>query len=307
MLRAAGLKAYALKVVDRERNVFDPALLSLDQFDDTIVDLVSNGQDLLLDPGEKMCAFKQLSWHHALAGAMRQSPNGPGLVSTPDLDHLLNTTLRIGQVTIQPGGAITGLLLVKMTGQEALRWRQFALRNDEEELKKEFDRELSGLVPQGANAHVTGFAGLDAPDAELVATVTLGGSLGAPTAKRLMLPGFLFESRSIEPFVKEEKRQEPIDMRYGGKVTEQITYHLPEGMTVEGAPADAVESWGTHARFVVRTVPSPGQIVVARQVERAPSVIQADQYQDLRGFYQKIATSDQQQLVLRAAQERTGQ
>ena len=307
MLRSAGLKAYALKVVDRRRNVFDQALLSDRQFDDTIVDLVSGGQEILLDPGEKMCPFKQLSWHHALAGAMRQSPSGPGLIVTADLDHVQNTTLRSGEVTVQPSGVITGVLTVKMTGQEALRWRQTALRNDEAELMKEFDRELGGIVPDGVSAHVSRFVGLETPDDNLVAVVTLGGSIGAPTSKRLILPGFFFESRSNEPFVKQEKRQSPVDMRWGSKDTEQITYHLPGGMTVEGAPVNATEIWGTHGRFIVRAIPSPGQIIVARQVERSLSQVPADQYQDLRGFYQKVAASDQQQLVLHISQEGTVQ
>src|ERR1039457_199444 len=37
MLRAAGLTAYAVKVVDRDDRIFDPSYLSLDQLDSTLV------------------------------------------------------------------------------------------------------------------------------------------------------------------------------------------------------------------------------------------------------------------------------
>ena len=63
--------------------------------------------------------------------------------------------------------------------------------------------------------------------------------LGTATSKRLLLPGFFFEARDTLPFVSQEKRLEAVDMHYGERVSEQITYHLPDGMTVEGAPPDA--------------------------------------------------------------------
>ena len=99
-----------------------------------------------------------------------------------------------------------------MTGQEALRWRQAALRNDDDELKKRFDRELERLVPDGVVAQVNRFLALDQPDGNLIAMVKVHGSLGTATAKRLLLPGFFFATRARVPFVNEEKRLEPVDM-----------------------------------------------------------------------------------------------
>ena len=51
MLRAAGLSASAVKVVDRDRGVFDPSYLSMDQFDTTLVALSTGGMRIVLDPG----------------------------------------------------------------------------------------------------------------------------------------------------------------------------------------------------------------------------------------------------------------
>ena len=61
-----------------------------------------------------------------------------------------------------------------------------------------------------------------------MAVVDLKGSVGMATARRLILPGFFFETRGHTPFVNEEKRREPVDMHYGDRVTDQVTYHLPE-------------------------------------------------------------------------------
>jgi Domain of Unknown Function with PDB structure (DUF3857) len=306
MLRAASLESYAMKVVDRDRALFDPTYLSTSQFDDTVVLLDSGGQEIVLDPGEKMCPFQTVSWRHSGAGGMRQTASGATFAKTPDPDFRGNSILRSGNVTLDQRGAVSGEITIAMTGQEALRWRQSALRNDEAELKKSFDAELQGEVPAGVEAHVDRFVNLDHPDGSLAAVVKISGAMGAATGKRLLLPAFFFASRAREPFVQEASRQEPVDMHYGDRVTDQITYHLPPSMTLEGAPQDASQMWPGHALYVAKTKPAPGQVLVARSVARAFAVLQPSDYQRLRDFYVKVAAGDQQQLVLRNAQEANG-
>ena len=308
MLRAAGLNAYAMKMVDRSREVFDDQYLNANQFRDTLVIVTAGGQDILTDPGEKMCPFQTVNWRHSLTAGMRQQPNnGAGFVQIPELNYLDNTTTRTGEVSVDEHGKVAGDLQVAMKGQQALSWRQSALRNDDAEVKKQFDRVLSTELPEGVEAHVDHFLGMDTPDTNLIAMVKVTGNLGAATAKRLLMPGFFFSSRASAPFVKEEKRETPVDMRYGDKVIEQITYDLPAGAAVEGAPADNSQTWAGHARYIVKTKATPGQIIILRQLERAFSQAKPEEYQDLRGFYQKVAAGDQQQLVLRVAQTAGGQ
>ncbi len=71
-----------------------------------------------------------------------------------------------------------------------------------------------------------------------MAIVKVTGTLGTATSKRLLLPGLFFETRGHAPFVNEEKRLEPVDMHYADLVTDDVTYHLPPGAAVEGAPQD---------------------------------------------------------------------
>ncbi|MEI9969042.1 MAG: hypothetical protein WDM87_10580 [Terracidiphilus sp.] len=141
---------------------------------------------------------------------------------------------------------------VVMTGQEALLWRQTALEVDATELKKQFDRGLGKIVPEGTEAHVDHFLGLDDSSSLLMAVVKVTGTIGSATAKRLILPGFYFETREAEPFVNEETRLEPIDMHYGEQITEQLTYDLPASVSLEGAPQDTRVSWEGHAVYVVK-------------------------------------------------------
>lgn len=302
MLRAAGLTAYAVKVVDRDRSVFNTAYLSLDQLDSTLVALSIGGKEILLDPGEKMCPFQTVSWNHSGAGGIGQSAQGPSLITTPGQQYADNATERLGDVFIDAQGGVSGRINIIMNGQEALRWRQKALQEDETELKKEFDsEELDGKVPEGVEAHADHFIGLSDPYADLMAVVMVKGAMGTATAKRMILPGFFFESRAGVPFVKEDKRVIPVDMHYARRVTDEITYHFPDGATVEGGLEDSTIPWPNHAALISKAVAQPGQITVRHTMLVGFTFVKPEEYQDLRAFYQKVAGTDQEQLVLDVA------
>lgn len=301
MARAAGLTAFAIKVVDRNRALFDASFMDTDQLDDTLVLVGINGKGVLLDPGEKMCTFGQVSWTHSDAGGMRQSSDGPGFLRTPGQLYTDNSLDRSGDVTIDPNGGMTGYFTFTMRGQEALRWRQRALENDPDELKKQFDKWIQPMMPQGVEAHVDHFLALNDPNANLMAVVKAKGTLGTALPKRLLLPGLFFESRGQEPFVKEAKRLEPVDMQYAEQTNDDVVYHLPAGYTVEGAPQDANDLWKEHAQYILKSQATAGQITVDRLLARGFDLAEPKDYQDLRGFYQKVAASDQSDVVLTLA------
>jgi ligand-binding SRPBCC domain-containing protein len=298
MLRAAGLKAYAVKVVDRDKGIFDPRYLDADELDSTLVMLSTGGRLILLDPGEKMCPFETVNWRHSFAAGLGQSAQGPALTVTPQQQYADNIVRRTGTLALDAQGGVTGQIQIAMTGQEALHWRQTALENDQTEVNKQFDEELETIVPEGVHAHVDHFVAIDDPNASLVAVVNIDGTFGVATARRLVIPSFFFETRERIPFVHEEKRMELVDMHYASRVTDQVTYRLPAGMTVEGAPRDTDISWPDQALFVAKSLTQASQITIAQTLTRAFTIIKPEDYQELRGFYQKVATADQQQIVL---------
>lgn len=298
LARAAGLNARAMKVADRQQRLFDATYLFPDQLTATLVMVNIDGKDLTLDPGEKMCPFGLVHWRHALAGGFMQSNEGKYAGMSPAQPYQENKSSRTGDIQLDAHGAVTGSFSILMTGQDALDWRQMSLRNDDAEVKKQFDRWLEDVVPQGVQAHTDYFSGMNDPDTPLIANVSVSGTLGALTGKRLVLPGFFFETREQEPFIHEEKRQTSVDMHFGRQVIEHITYHLPVGMSVEVAPKDDRISWPNHAILVTKSTQDAGQITVVRTLARAFTFAKPEEYVDLRSFYQKIAASDQQQMVL---------
>jgi hypothetical protein len=298
MLRTAGLTAYDMKVVDRSQRVFALGDLDFDQLDDDIILLTIAGKEYLLDPGEKMCPFQTLSWKHSGSVGIHQGDNVREFGIIPEQNYNANKTIRTGDIYLDEQGAITGNLNIVMTGQEALYWRQTALRNDLGELKKQFDDKLQSIVPVGIEVHVDHFLGLDDPDVNLIAFANVHGILDASSTKRLMIPAFFFESRAAHPFVALEKRSQLVDMHYPEQILNQIVYHLPPSLTIEGAPPDNKFAWEGHANLTTKSVVAPGQVTVARILSRGFTTVKAEDYMDLRAFYQKVAAADQAQLVL---------
>jgi hypothetical protein len=301
MLRAAGLTAYDMKVVNRDHGVFDPTYLQFDQLTDDLIILNLAGKEVALDPGEKMRPFQVVNWRHSGANGVRQSAAGPEIASSPLQPYTANTLLRSGDLNVDDHGAVTGRFTFVFSGQEALNWRQAAIENDLDEVTKRFDRTLKAICPDSVEAHLDHFLGIDDPNVNLMAIVKVEGTLGTSTAKRLLLPGFFFETKEGHPFVNQEKRLEPVDMRYADQVTDKIVYHLPADLVVEGAPLSASIPWPQHAALATKATPAPGQVTIVRQLSRAFTLVKPEEYQSLHDFYQKVATADQQQLVLTAS------
>ncbi len=299
LARAAGLQADGLKVADRSQEIFDPNYLSLNQLDDLLVVLHIDGKDIYLDPGQKLCPFGQLAWSNTLAGGLQQNANRP--VYTPQNGIKDAITAHAADLTLDAHGAVNGTVKILMNGPRALYWRQLSLTTDPEEVKKQFNESLHGLLPDGVVGEVIGFQGLDTSAGYLAAAVKVSGQLGTATGKRMLLPGFFFSTGAHAQFAAEEKRTAAVDLHFAEQVIDDAIYHLPAGYTVEGAPQPAQLPWPDHAALVVKTASGPGVIDIKHIFARAFVLLDPKEYPVLRDYYQKIAATDQQQLVLTAA------
>jgi hypothetical protein len=301
MARIAGLNSYALLVCDRNRAIFNSYYLSMRQFSDVLVTVSLNGKEIPLDPGKKFASFGELDWRHSMTSGLHQTDKGTVLASTPAIPVKQAATLRVADLTVSKDGSVTGTVRISMNGPAAVYWRELAVENDEDEVKKRFNESLRSQVPDGVTAEFDHFLGLEDYHSQLMAMVKISGNMGTATGKRMFVPGLFFASRAKHPFVEQEKRETAVDMEYGDVVQDDVTYLLPEGLGIESAPADATIPWTGHAAFQVKAVSAANQITVKRTFVRAFTILEPKEYPDLRDYYQKIATVDQQQLVLTAA------
>jgi hypothetical protein len=303
LARTAGLKAWPMQVVNRDRAIFEPTYLSTSQLDDYIAVVQIDGKAVYLDPGQKMCSFGNLHWKHELASGFSLADKEAVIATTPSGPAKSSDLQRAADMTIGEDGKVEGSARLAMTGQEALYWRQLALERDRIEVIKEFSEWMRGILPEGVTADIDGFESLDGYDSNLIATAKLSGTLGAVTGKRLILPAVFFASRGAQQFVAQETRTTPIDLRYSAMEEDEVTYRLPAGVTLDSAPHPADISWGDHASMSIRSSVNAGSIKVTRTFIRNSILLNFGYYFYLRDFYLRMSTAGQQQIVLTRAKK----
>ena len=301
LARAAGLKAWPMKVVDRSRAFFDASVLSVSQLDDYIVIVEIGGTEVYLDPGQKMCPFGMLHWKHTLASGLRLSDKGPSLAYTALGTYKDAVVQRSGIIDVDEHGGAKGSVQFTIDGPDALYWRQLALQNDVEEVKKQFNESMREYLPDGVQGDFDHFLALDDSTANLIAFIKISGNLGTATGKHFFLPGLFLESSAKHPFVAQDKRDIPIDLRFARLEQDDVTYNLPPGFNVESTPQSATIAWPGKAVLKIDATTNPGSVKVVRTFARNFALLPATDYSDLRNFYLKVATADQQQLVLTRA------
>ncbi len=303
MARAEGLEAYGMKVADRNLRIFDPNYLSLSQLDSLLVVLRIDGKDIYTDPGQLYCPFGQLAWSHTLAGGLLEGLKGPTF--TPQNLTKDAVTAHTADLTVDPHGAITGTAKILMNGPTALYWRQLHKTADTDEVKKQLNESLHSFLPVGVEGEVAELQGLDTSAGYFTVVVKVQGQLGSATGKRLLLPAFFFSSAHTQ-FVSEDKRDNAIDLHFAEQSIDDVVYRLPAGFAVESAPPSSQLPWPEHAALVVKTQPGAGTIEIKHIYARAFVILAAKEYPALRDYYQKMATSDAQQVVLAAAATPSG-
>lgn len=297
LARAAGLNAWPMQVVDRDRAAFEPTNLNMDQFDDTIVVVTLDGKDVYLDPGEKMCAFGALHWKHELTKGMRLRSGGASIEETPAGPPKAAAIERMADITLDERGDVSGTGRILLGGQEALVWRQLALLEANDELSKDFNDYLSESLPDGVRGELVSFDGLADYESNLTAHIKISGNLGTSTAKRIISPAYLFESRSKQPFVEDRTREVPVDLHYATVEQDDVTYHYPPAIKVASVPHDDTMEWTGRISFTMKLNQADGAVNVKRTFVRTAAVIDGSMYTNLRYVYQRLSNDDRGQIV----------
>ncbi|MBT9329994.1 DUF3857 domain-containing protein [Paracidobacterium acidisoli] len=298
MVRAAGMKAYAMAVTNRDESLFNAGYLSWRQMDDEIVIVNAGGKEEYFDPGQRYCEFGKLSWKHTETAGIRQTDNGTEITTTPGLSYKDNATRRYADIQLDPDGKVHGDIRILFAGAQALRWRHAALRNDEEEVKKDFEDELQRVVPPGITVKTDHFVGLNDYTTALMVMANISGTMGTATGKRVFLPGSFFEAGE-KPRFPETTRETPIDLNYASDVADQVTIKLPANMTVESTPQDTDIPVQQLADYVEKCRIAGNSINYGRAMLIGTDLFYAKEYTTLRDFYQKASAHDQEPLVLK--------
>lgn len=219
------------------------------------------------------------------------------MIETPLDNYKEESVKRVADLTLDEQGEATGTVKLTYLGDPALHWRQEALKGDDTSLNLDLRSNLERMLPGGMEVRVTNVTGLSKPDQPLVVDYSVKGAVGTPTGKRLLITGNLFEVNA-KPVFPDSKREQAVYMHHPSFVQDAVRFKLPATMTVESAPKEDAAIVPGSIGFTASSKQSGSSITMFRNVTIAKHIFLTKEYPDLRGFYGKLETRDQEPLVL---------
>jgi Domain of Unknown Function with PDB structure (DUF3857) len=305
MARAAGFKAYAMRVTDRDSSVFVPGYLSFGQLSDTIAIVVVDGKEQFFDPGQRYCAYGHLAWKHTMTQGIRQNDSGAVLGETPAEPITASRTQRVANLNLDQHSEVTGTVKMTWTGDPALNWRHAYLKGDATSLNRDLRTSMEAMMPNGMDIKVQSIDNLEDYEKPLQINYTVKGPIGSPTGKRLLPPGDLFEANS-KPTFPHAKRETNVFFSYSHVVLDALRINFPATFSLESSPASEQLLYQKFAQYVLKTETTPTSVTIRREFDLGNLFYKIAEYPDLHAFYNKFETKDQEPIVLKVAAQSPG-
>lgn len=301
MARAAGMKAYVMFVTSRSHSLFNSSYTSFSQFDDEIAIVNVDGKEQFFDPGQRYCPYGHLAWKHTIVGGLRQTEGGgTALVGTPGESYKASRAGRIADLSIDEHGLATGTVKLSWTGAPALTWRQNRLRGDDTSLNNELRQHVEHMMPNGMEVKVGTIEHIQDYEQPLTVTFQVKGQIASSTGKRLIVPSDIFETNTTPAF-PHEKRDMAVYFEYPVAIQDAFRITYPATLNLESQPVDVDLPLGKTAAYTMNAKASSNSLTVYRNLTRGEFVYLPADYADLRAFYNKFETKDQEPIILKAA------
>jgi Transglutaminase-like superfamily/Domain of Unknown Function with PDB structure (DUF3857) len=306
MARAAGMKAYVMGVTNRDRSIFLAGYFSLSQLDDDIAIVNIDGKDQFFDPGQRYCPYGQLAWKHTIVQGLRQVDGGSAFGDTPGSPYKNQRVDRVADLTMDEHGEATGTVTMTFQGSPALRWRQSYLRGDETSLKHDLQTSVEKLLPGGMDVKVSSIQQLEDYEQPLIVKFDVKGQIASSTGKRLLLPGDIFEANA-KPTFPHEKRDLAVYFEYTRAQLDAVRVKFPASLAVESVPAGQDLPYQKTAMYSLKSETTATSVTVRRNFLLGDMFFPKEEFPQLRAFYTKLETKDQEPVVLKVAAGAGGQ
>ena len=297
LVRAAGIPAYPMWITARRSDIFEKNFLSTDQLDSYLAVITLDNKEVYLDPGTKFCPYGLLYWDHTNAEGLKETANGAELGHTPMPHYKDAVTKRVARLALDDAGTVNGTVAVGFFGQEAVIRRIEASRTDDVGRTRLLEDEVKSWLPSNAEVTITKQPDWNNPDLPLLANFKISTPILASGGKRVLLPTNIFEFGRPAMFSHNE-RQYPIYLEYPTFESDDIRIKLPDNLLVESLPPNEHEK-ADYALYGVERKQDKNELIVAREFAIGAFFFQPTEYKALKGFYDKIKESDEQQALLK--------
>ncbi|HLH09077.1 MAG TPA: DUF3857 domain-containing protein [Terriglobales bacterium] len=300
LVKTAGIPAYAMRVSDRSERIFDKGYLSHNQFDAQLAIVQLDGKDVYLDPGSKFAPYGLVNWRYTSSGGMRQSANGVQFGESPAPSYMQAITKRLVRLALKDDGSAEGTLAVMFAGQEAIIRREDGSRTDEEGRKKMLEDEARSWLPGNAQVTLTKAPKWDDIESPLIAEFKISTPMAVSAGHRWMIPVDILQVNETAMFPHAE-RVNHVFLNYPFRHIDDIGITIPANMSVETLPKSEDVKLAYAVCHTERSQQGQ-QIISKRDLAVADMAIPVTEYKQLKTFFDKVKSVDDEQAVLRGTQ-----
>jgi hypothetical protein len=155
-------------------------------------------------------------------------------------------------------------------------------------------------VPAGVELKVKSIDKLEDYEQPLVANIEVKGTLGSSTGKRVLIPGDIFEANA-KPSFSQQKRDIPVYFQYPHVTQDAVRIHFPQTLSIESLPVSDKTAFEKSIAYNLSSESAADNFTVRRNYVLGEIIFLPPQYANLRTFYTKMETKDQESVVLTTA------
>ncbi len=293
MLRAAGFDARVAELTTRDENFFKRSFPDSFQLNGEITALISrDGPVQFFDPGTPHCPLGVLSWEKEAVTALIYGKRDWSFADTPLTDAARNSQERTTAVTLSPDGKVEARVEMKASGQLAIGLRNRSIDPNSDVHHKDIVAGVRRVLPEAViNASGVALSNLTDSREPFKASYNFSVSQFATrTEKRLLIKPALL-NHPDESLLKEPRRTNSVYFQYPWSEIERVEIETPAGYEVEQLP-EAVRIDIGAASYEASFKLEASRVVYERRMTVNGIFFPAEQYQTLKGFFDRVHQSD---------------
>lgn len=297
LARAAGFEASGGFVATRNSYFFNKARMNSDELNSNVAIVKVGGKDVYFDPGAKFVPYGLLPWYETNVEGMKLTKDGGAWIHTDLPASSASEVRRTADFKMDQEGNLEGKVTVSYTGLEAL-FRRVEFHNQDDEARKKYLEEvMKDYIPVASEVELTNKPEWNASEPPLTAeyNVKIPGWVSGAGHRALMAAGVF--SGSEKHMFEHSNRTNAVYFEFPYRKTDDVTFELPAGWKVETVPQDT-DLDAKAAEYTLKVTQKESRVQVARVLRVDLLMVPKDLYPALYGFYQKVKSSDDQQVVL---------
>ena len=178
--------------------------------------------------------------------------------------------------------------------------RQNANATDAEGRKKMLEDEIRSWLPGNTDVELVGTPDWDDTEPHLATEFKISSLLAVGAGKRLLVPVHIFQVNE-KPVFSSSSRVNPIYFWYLTRQIDEVHITLPPSLELESLPANDSVKLDYALYSTTQKQESSNGIMARRDLVMGGMAFPTDRYKEIKDFYDKVKTGDDQQMILKGS------